>query len=312
METIYKQDVFFIINPAAQNAGSLKVWRYVEKKLISEKIPYRSFFTEYKGHAQELTERILLQHHNKVIIAAVGGDGTLHEVMNGAVRFPNASVISIPAGSGNDYARGIQGTADLKQAMSILMDHSDKNIHHVDVGEFETPEQAGYFINSIGIGIDAEITWDVNRSSSKKWFNFIKLGKLVYIYFFIKKLLTYKRIDMKIIMDGKELLLKKVWFVVVSNQPYFGGGIKISPHSVPDDGRFNLIAVHDISHLKLLSVFLTVFWGGHLRIKNVDSYLCRNVQMESANPVHIQADGEIVGKSAVAVNIAPQQIRVHR
>lgn len=90
---------------------------------------------------------------------------------------------------------------------------------------------------------------------------------------------------MELIIDGNRHLLKKVWFIVIANQPYFGGGMKISPMSKLDDGRLNVIAVHDITLLKLLTVFITVFLGGHLNIKNVDSFSGEMIKIVTKNPV---------------------------
>ncbi|CAH0346822.1 Putative lipid kinase YtlR [Bacillus sp. CECT 9360] len=304
------EDLYFIINPVAQNKGSLKIWQQIEKQLLANNIAYHSFYTEYKGHAKQIASEILSKTDKDTIIAAVGGDGTLHEVMNGAAGYPHGIIASIPAGSGNDYARGIQRTKGYMAALSLILNSSPKKIRCVDIGYLETNETQAAFINSFGIGIDAEITYEVNHSAWKSRFNALKLGKLVYIYFFLKKLLTYKRTDMTVVIDGTEHVFKKVWFIVTANQSYFGGGINISPHSEYDDGRFNLIAVHDIPHVKLLLVFMTVFWGGHLRLKNVTSFVCREVEITSKSPVKIQADGEIVGDSRVQAKMLMKKIRI--
>lgn len=114
------------------------------------------------------------------------------------------------------------------------------------------------------MGIDAEITSDVNQSQWKRWFNLLKAGRLIDIYTFLKKLFTYQQRDMDVILDNQTYHYKKVWFIVVANQPYFGGGVKIAPDARFDDGKFNILIVHTISPIILLSVFITVYWGGHL------------------------------------------------
>ncbi|WP_158555775.1 diacylglycerol/lipid kinase family protein [Peribacillus glennii] len=302
-------ELYFIINPVAQNEGSGRVWKKMERVLASKNISYQSFFTEYKGHAKELSEEILAKTDKDTLIAAVGGDGTLHEVMNGAAGYPHAIIACIPAGSGNDYVRGIQRTKNCRDALSLIM-QPENYIKEIDIGILETNAADAAFINSVGIGIDAEITYDVNHSAWKILFNFFKIGKLIYIYFFLKKLFTYKRTDMAAFIDGKEHVFKRVWFIVAANQPYFGGGINISPKSRHDDSLFEVIAVHDIPTIKLLSVFVTVLWGGHLRLKNVDSFTCRHIEIISADPVRIQADGEILGDTKLSAFIAPNKIRV--
>lgn len=303
------EELYFIINPAAQNNGSRKVWQGIEPTLRAKSIAYQSFYTDYKGHAKVLVNEILKKTDKDTVIIAVGGDGTLHEVMNGAAGYSHAIIACIPAGSGNDYARGIQQTKNREDALSLIINH-ERKIKEIDIGFLETKEAEATFINSVGIGIDAEITYEVNHSALKTWFNFFKMGKLIYIYFFLKKLFTYNRTDMTAIIDGREHAFKKVWFIVAANQCYFGGGIKISPQSRHDDGLFNVIVVHDIPLMKLLSMFLTVLWSGHLKLKNVDSFTCSEIEICSKSPVRVQADGEILGNSKVHAAMAPYKIRV--
>ncbi|WP_258831693.1 diacylglycerol/lipid kinase family protein [Peribacillus frigoritolerans] len=104
--------------------------------------------------------------------------------------------------------------------------------------------------------------------------------------------------------------MKKVWFIVIANRSHFGGGMKISPMSKLDDGRLNVIAVHDIPLLKLLTVFITVLWGGHLNIKNVDSFSGKMIKMKNEGSVKIKSDGEIVGRNEVAAVVLKEKLRV--
>ncbi|MEC1396271.1 diacylglycerol/lipid kinase family protein [Peribacillus simplex] len=301
------ETVYFIVNPMAGNEESLNIWKKAEGILKSKAVPHEVFFTREKGHALRLTKEILSGTNLDTRMIAVGGDGTINEMINGAIGFPHAIIGSLAAGSGNDYVRGIQKTESVEEALSLFLDNA---FSAIDIGQFETNGKVGYFVNSLGMGIDAEISDEADRSPLKKWFNFVRAGKLIYLFIFIKKLFTYKPSCMELIVDGDRHLLKKVWFIVIANQPYFGGGMKISPMSRLDDGRLNVIAVHDITLLKLLTVFVTVFWGGHLNIKNVDSFSGKMIKMKNQGSVKVQSDGEIVGTDEVAAVVLKEKIRV--
>ncbi|RFU68724.1 diacylglycerol kinase family lipid kinase [Peribacillus saganii] len=304
------EKVYFIINPIAQNGGSMKIWTDVEMLLQQERMTYGVYFTEYKGHARKLAADILSGSRIPSLIIAVGGDGTVHEVINGAAGFPQAMVGSIPAGSGNDFVRGLQKSKNMKHALKLLLQPASMQVKAVDIGKAISGGKAFYFVNSLGIGVDAEITAEVNQSPWKKRFNSLKMGKLVYIYFFMKKILSYKRTDMQVEVDGVTHLFSKVWFIVVSNQPYFGGGIKILPEAKSDDGYLDVLAVHQLTPIQLMLMFITVFWGGHQTIKQVRSYKCRSVSIRSAQPVLIQADGEIEGNTEVSVSVIAHKMNI--
>ncbi|OIK03412.1 diacylglycerol kinase family protein [Bacillus sp. MUM 13] len=310
LRTDLLKPVFFIINPEARNKGSKKVWEEVEGILQAKGVPYHYYFTERKGHALELARKIWMENKEKTWVIAVGGDGTLHEVIHAAAGLDHARVGCVPAGSGNDFSRGIQRTASAKAVMKLLLESAELPSCRIDAGVFETGSKHGFFVNSIGIGFDAEITYEAEHSLWKKRFNALKAGKLIYLITFIKKLFTYKRADMEVIIDGKHHSFRKVWFVVAANQPYFGGGIKISPHASPYDRQLNILAVHDLSHIKLLFIFITVFWGGHLKLKNVESFIGETMTIRSAQDSLIQADGEIIGTKELSVSLASDQISV--
>ncbi|MCM3673608.1 hypothetical protein M3699_06860 [Peribacillus simplex] len=171
-----------IVNPMAGNEESLKIWKKAEEILKSKAVPHEVFFTREKGHASRLTKEILSGTNLDTRMIAVGGDGTINEMINGAIGFPHAIIGSLAAGSGNDYVRGIQKTESLEEALSLFQDNA---FSAIDIGQFETDGKVGYFVNSLGMGIDAEISDEADRSPLKKWFNFVRAGKLIYLFIFI-------------------------------------------------------------------------------------------------------------------------------
>ena len=297
----------FIINPAAKNKGSLKVWKKAKKYLEQEHINYEFWYTEYEGHAHELTKEILEKKADSLIVA-VGGDGTIHEVVNGAAAYNQARISCIPAGSGNDFSRGYHIDKRVRRALNNLCRNSQQ-ASPIDLGYYQTNKK-GYFVNSLGMGLDATVTKAVNQSKLKKYFNKIGAGKLVYLYFFFIKWLTYKPIDVSLSVDGHEYSVNRVWLVTISNQPYFGGGIKISPNSKPNDGLFHIIIVHNISRLKLILMFVTVLWGGHLKIRGVEELKGKQINLLSEQPALIHADGDYIGNSKVSIDMHHHKLKI--
>ena len=147
-------------------------------------------------------------------------------------------------------------------------------------------------MNNSGIGFDATVAITANESKVKKVFNQVGLGKLCYVYYLIKCLFTFKPFQLVVHHDDDQKTYENVWFVTASNQPYFGGGMKISPSSKTDDGLMELTVVHNLNKYKLLFVFITVFFGKHTRFKEIEQLTSSSftIHMDDNYPMH--ADGE--------------------
>jgi diacylglycerol kinase family enzyme len=167
-----------------------------------------------------------------------------------------------------------------------------------------------YFINNMGAGFDATISYEVNHSGMKAILNKLSLGRLVYVYFLIKKIFTYKTSTIDLSIDGEKHIFEQTWFVTVSNQPYYGGGMKIAPVAEPDDGLFDITVVHQLSRWKLLLVFISVFWGKHIHFKEVKTYTGRDVSIDSPTALFVHADGEHIGITPLNINLQASAIEV--
>lgn len=289
MKTLY-----FIINPQAKNGRCQKIWRKLEKVLGEKDISYEAFFTAYHGHGKEIVQFISRKETGKeIVIVVVGGDGTMHEAVNGAVINKHIHLAYIPGGSGNDFSRGFGIPRNPVAALNHLLEQLKEESLFIDLGLIKNKDEKEiYFVNNMGVGLDAHIARKVNLSKIKKFLNRISLGKLVYVYFLLKSVFTYQRSSIEIIVDGKRLTFDSTWFVTVSNQPFYGGGMKISPNASPFDGQLNITVVHDLSRLKLLFVFITVFWGGHVAFKEVETFTGSEIRIFSPDPIQAHADGE--------------------
>ena len=161
------EKIYFIVNPNAKNGSCREIWRNIEIELKNLDISYLAFFTEYSGHAQELAQSLARNAKGtQAVIAAVGGDGTLHEVINGAASYSNITVGFIPGGSGNDFSRGFSIPKKSVDALRLLVDKSTASPTEIDIGKITHNElQETYFMNNMGVGCDAAVAKDSNESS---------------------------------------------------------------------------------------------------------------------------------------------------
>ena len=283
----------------------------LKRSLRKKDINYRSFQTKYPKHAEELARQLCSLHKNTMeAIIVVGGDGTLHEVVNGLVDYPTVKIGFIPAGSANDFSRGFQTPKSPLEALSFTMKKKQSSGKRFDIGKVMVNGQRKkeYFVNNIGAGFDAEVCKLTNESKMKNYFNKIGLGSLAYVGSLIRLLFTYKLTNVNIEMDGKICRYEKVWFVTVSNQPFFGGGMKIAPKADPTDGCLDVTIVHNLSRLKLLFVFITVFFGKHTRFKEVVQYKGKRVSIKSDDNMLVHADGELIGQLPIEAEVQHRKI----
>ncbi|HSP21901.1 MAG TPA: YegS/Rv2252/BmrU family lipid kinase [Planococcus sp. (in: firmicutes)] len=278
-----------IVNPAAGNGNAAKKWNKFKRTAL---FPHDLVTTQYAGHAQETVTR-LRETEEPVLVIGFGGDGTMREIIAGAAGARNLIVGSVAAGSGNDFSRGFYSFKDAESVSRFLMDPSSRE---QDLGEFA---DSGFFrfASSSGIGFDAEISAMVNRSLAKKGLNKIGAGKLVYLLYVIRTLFRFQKFGLAVEIDGQEQCFDDVWLATVSNQPYFGGGMKISPNSETGDGRLELTIVSGIPRLKLLLVFGTVFTGTHTRFKEVVQLSSSQFRLKTDRQVYRHIDGDYAGKS---------------
>lgn len=182
-------NLHFIVNPVAKNGFCLKIWQMINTYLDEQQITYEVYFTEQSGDGRKLAIQILEATNEPLTIIAVGGDGTIHEVMNGACAYRHGLIGFIPAGSGNDFSRGFSVPKEplnaLKTMLRLLEQYKrDELIRYIDSGKYIIGENRGIFVNNMGCGFDASVALKANKSAIKKVLNRLSLGKLVYFFVF--------------------------------------------------------------------------------------------------------------------------------
>jgi diacylglycerol kinase (ATP) len=313
IENIKMKKLYFIVNPKAGNGKANLIWSSVEKQLAEQKINYECFLTVRSGHGKEIAKQIVESIDEKMVtIIVVGGDGTINEVVNGIGNHSvKARIGVIPGGSGNDFTRGYAIPRNPVMALPFLLSEMNHVSPTFDLGKINLADRKEhFFINSTGAGFDALISYEANQSKWKGILNRFSLGQLVYVIILLKHLFSYKCTTIELMLDGKKHIFPDTWFVTVSNQPFYGGGMKIAPHALANDGKLNVTIVHRLSRLKLLLVFLSVFWGKHLKFKEVNTFLAQKVSIHSTEPIYVHSDGEHIGSTPLQITVHHEPISI--
>jgi diacylglycerol kinase (ATP) len=291
----------FIVNRVSGNGKGLKVWLEIERLLQAKQVNYRVFFTERPKHAIEIAKD-LVKNKEAEIVVAVGGDGTIHDVANGLIG-SNVPLGCIPAGSGNDFSRGLKGTVDYKKALDQILSGKGRKIDIARINDESC-------ITVVGIGFDGKVAKITDESKHKKWLNSVGLGNLTYVFSFIQVLFNYEPTNLHLTIDEKRIALSNVWLIAVANFPFYGGGMAICPEARCDDGLLDICVVHNISRWQLLQVFPKVFKGTHVFHPAVTMYSGKQIEIQSDSPLIVHGDGEIVGETPVKITIHENALHV--
>ncbi|WP_047985141.1 diacylglycerol/lipid kinase family protein [Ornithinibacillus californiensis] len=279
----------FIVNPVSGNGRGLKVFRKLMKSKVYQQMDAKYYLTEFPGHAEKIA-KLVVQEENVKAIVIIGGDGTVHEVINGMGDSP-IPISFIPGGSGNDFRRGsgIKGSSVeiLNRVIKgeNLLNYWKGNYHIDNI----TKRQ---FINSMGFGFDAEVAKHANQSVYKNFFNKFHLGTLSYCIALIHVLLRFKPFIAELKLDGKKEIITDCWMVTIANHPYYGGGMKIIPTAKIEPNNMPILIIHGISKWKVLGLFLTVFIGKHITFKEVDLLQVENLSVNANKRIYYQVDGQ--------------------
>ena len=301
----------FIVNPASKTGRGIEIWKKVESVLKSTGVDYEVFFTKHIGHGVELARK-LTKGEGEHMLVALGGDGTVNEVVNGIVRIKDTILGYIPTGSGNDLAGGLGLPTDPMTSIERILEN--KSHLQMNVGVVETEGEVRRFAVSCGMGWDAAITHEVAGSKLKKLLNKIKLGKLSYVGIALKQIFAFKTSPMEIQIDGKTpMKFENNFFSAVMNSPYEGGRVKMCPAASWSDDLLDICIVDSVPKLKLLMVIPLAYRGWHKFFKGVYIKRGEKMTLKAAKPLPVHVDGENFGyRKEISVWLEKEKLRIIR
>lgn len=248
---------YFFVNRTSGKGRSVEVWNEIEKILKEKNVQYQAVTTDTKEEALEILKELLCTKQAIQAIVALGGDGTIHSIMNELIG-SSVPFSVIPTGSGNDYARARGISKDYRKEIEKLLLNEQKKIDLLEVGN-------RHCMTVVGIGFDGKVADEANKMKWKRW-----LGGTAYFFTILKVLLTYKPSEIKLKLNDEERLFKKVWLIAIANHAYYGGGIKICPIAKSNDGKLDICVIHSLPKWRLLFILARVFSGKHVSMKGVE------------------------------------------
>ena len=291
----------FILNPAAgkENAGKLLASRL---ETAYSGVDYEIYETRGRGDAITYIRNYCESNKEKVRFYACGGDGTLNEVVNGAVGYPQASVGCIPCGSGNDFVK-YYGGKDCFFDLSAQLEATEEEIDLIRVGD-------RYAINATHFGFDSCVARVMMNVRRKKLIG----GKNAYTTGIVVALLKAMSNKCKVWADGELLNPKgKILLCTLANGQYVGGSFRCAPRSVNHDGLIEVCLVKPLSWFTFLSLMNYYKAGTHLSNPKFERILkyCRaeKIEIEAPKGFVYSLDGELIPQEKFTVEVAPRAIR---
>jgi diacylglycerol kinase (ATP) len=268
--------VLCIVNPAAGNGRAARTWAAVERELAA--LRPELALTESPGHATAIARRACADGFTHLL--AVGGDGTLHEVINGIDR-PGVALAVVPAGTANDFARSARIPFRPEAAVRGLGHDRRRTI---DVGTVHGRR----YLNVAGAGFDAEVARLINAGPRRA------RGALPYVATAVALAFRYRAAELELDLDGRRLR-RRCLLVAVGNAAAYGGGMRICPDAVLDDGLLDVCIVGELAPAKILAILPTVFFARHVRHPAVEYVRARAVTITGPGACAVHADGEVSG-----------------
>lgn len=287
-----------IINPASRSGKGKLLWKnIVEPYLMEQKVEYISYASGEPGEVAGLVSRITADAtpENPKNLVILGGDGTFNEALQGISDFSTVILGYIPTGSSNDLARDLGIPKDTEKSMKLAFETG--KVHQMDVGRVSFKDGTyRYFAVSCGMGFDAAVCEETNRSAFKKALNRIGLGKLAYLTIAVKQLLMAKTVSCEVTLDyNAPFTIPKYLLLVGMLHRYEGGGFKFCPDAVADDGIFDICsAANVLPKWVILLVLPTAFIGKHFAFPGINPYRAKTIKIKSSAPVWIHTDGEVL------------------
>jgi diacylglycerol kinase family enzyme len=306
-----------VVNVFAASKKAGELWRRAESMLKYKGISYECRYTGDSGNACRIAQDASREGYRKFV--AVGGDGTVHDVLNGIMAFvdsPEQTVsledfyLSVlPMGSGNDWIKSLGIPKDVKGIVELMAVGS---FGRQDVVKVSILDEAGgiksvsYMANVGGVGIDADVCRivNVNKKMGMK-------GKILYVKALIQCLMNRVPVVARVVCDGVEVFNGKYYSIAFGVGQYSGGGMRQTAGAVIDDGYLDMTLIPELGALKIAKEAPKLFTGSFTKIKEL--IVCRSKSIvvipEGGHP-HVEVDGEVIGTAPVCLEIMGPQINV--
>ncbi|MGH2418032.1 MAG: diacylglycerol/lipid kinase family protein [Candidatus Limnocylindria bacterium] len=288
-----------IVNPAAGGGTPARAMPWLRERL-GTRPEARIEVTARPGDAEALAADADRVGHDRVI--AIGGDGTVQEVVNGLLAASAPAELGIvPLGSGNDLARSLGLPAELASAWRVAIGSETRAIDVARARNGDGTER--WFASAGGIGFDAQVAAAMIARGG--W----QAGRAGYLFTTLAELRRFSNRRVRLTIDGISSE-HDVLLVAIANGAYYGGGMRIAPDARPDDGFLDVCVVGDISRITAIRQLPNLYRGTHVRHAQVSMHRGRSIEVDGDGATRVHLDGEPFGSLPLRVSLVPGALRV--
>jgi len=299
-----------VVNPHAGGSKAKADWPKIQQLLDDGGFIFDVHFSEYPHHAIELVKQ-LMEEKGYTQIIAVGGDGTLNEVVNGIfqqqrLKPEDVTLGLITVGTGNDWGRMYEMPKSYKKQVKII---KKGHVLKQDVGKVkylhDAEENSRFFVNIAGMGFDALVAKKTNILKEKG-----SGGPLSYLYSLVTGLFQFHPVHLEIRDEAAVLFSGKIFSISIGICQYNGGGMKQLPNAIPNDGLFDVTIIKNTTKSRVLRSIHKVYDGSFVNMDIVETFTGKEFTITSS-PNHkafLETDGESLGHSPLHFKVVPEAI----
>lgn len=314
MDTMDKDIWLVVVNVFAASRKAGSVWKKAAVMLDEAGVRYKAMFTGGTDNAIAISQKAAAMGYRKFM--AVGGDGTVHDVLNGIAAFVFSSGQAdvtvadftlgvLPVGSGNDWVKSTGVPIDVRKAVDTI---AAARTSKQDVVKVQAGSSVSYMVNVGGVGLDARVCEIVNRKKEQG-----RRGKKLYVTALLYCIRHRVPVRAKVIADGEIVFDGRYLSMSFGVGKYSGGGMRQTPLAVLGDGLLDVTVIPDIPLWKIAKEVPKLFTGTFHTVDVLTQARCRVVEVlpyVQADAEPVEVDGEVVGRAPVRMTVLPDQINV--
>jgi YegS/Rv2252/BmrU family lipid kinase len=299
-----------LVNPGSAQGRTGRRWPELAERLGAAIGPFEAVLTAAPMDAVPLAAEARRAGCARLVV--VGGDGTVNEAVNGlladdAPAGAEPCLAFVPQGTGGDFGRSLGLASGTEAAIAAI---AQGRTRRIDVGRADFADgsrrSSRYFVNVASFGMGAQVALAVNAATWSK-----KLGGSVAFYLATMRVMaTHANRRLRLAVDGEVAAELVANTVAVCNGRYFGGAMFIAPMAEPDDGRLDIVVLGDLGLWGFLRHMPKLYAGRHLELDEVTVMGGGRLEASGAETVHLEVDGEAVGRLPASFDVVPGAISV--
>jgi YegS/Rv2252/BmrU family lipid kinase len=296
------EQAVFLVNPASGNGATGKRWPELVHRANMLGLSGETLFSDRPGHLIELA-RGAVDGGAKLVIA-VGGDGTLNEVVNG-IAGRDVELATIPLGTGMDFGRTYGIPRKFDDAVRVALGGRTRTIDagRVRYRTWDGEDAERWFANVGSVGMSGAVAQRANGMSKALG------GKATFFYALTRVFLEWENTEVTVTLDDGERR-GRMHDVVVANGVWHGGGMKLAPDASPDDGLFDVVLIGDVGKVDFLTTAPKIYKGRHVTHAKVDVVRSKRVEVNAEERLPIEVEGEQVGTTPAVFEVVPGALRL--